>query len=170
MQDTHEALRAQYEAEVAVNPKAWGNWQFFSHHARNWLKCDTPPGWWDSLAYRRNPDAPPFVPPVASKRHKHADLIIAAANGEPMQHKNPLGEWEDCNMLTAIYAALSGLERLPRIKQKTRTVQCRVWLATDSKKPCLWCSDHVYRQEHVQQNFSSFGGWLGETFSVEAPC
>jgi hypothetical protein len=59
---TNKQLKAQYDAEIAVNPEGWKNWQYLTGIFKDWIpKKDN--YFRDGFLYRRNPDAPPFVAP-----------------------------------------------------------------------------------------------------------
>jgi hypothetical protein len=171
MQEKHTALRAQYDAEAAVNPEAWKNWQFLRNGDAEWKNCMHDLRFNDFDDVRRNPDAPPFVPHVALKRHKYADLIIAAANGEQMQINTidltakSARKYEDCYTEDALRFIAAGNGNIIRIKPKTRTVQCRVYLSKPWHQPCMEYSENFFSIE----KHNNFGGWLGEAFNVEVP-
>jgi hypothetical protein len=194
MQDTHAALRAQYEAEAKVNPAAWKNWQLSLRKNWQWWDCNCIPSFEAMHEYRRNPDAPPFVPPVDGraamqaealaemgtdytlddgipppKRHKHADIIIAAANGEQMQCEvlvekgKPERMWQDCSAEKALSLLMSDDEWYAvRIKQKTRTVQCRLWRRIGEEGLQVSISSDLVTIAYGKE-------WIGEVFSVEVP-
>ena len=146
----HEELRKQYEAELVTNPEAWQNWQFRFDKIDLWKNCKGQPFFMQSHDYRRNPDAPPFpavadypledgIPPP--KRHIHADLLIAIANGEQMQELY-LPESNvapsDCTGHRAGELIFNGNARYVRIKPKTRTVRVRMYCHANDGEPLLW--------------------------------
>ena len=146
----HEELKKQYEAELEVNPEAWRNWQLKIFDG-TWIVCGNYGlGFSADSEYRRNPDAPPFpavadypledgIPPP--KRHIHADLLIAIANGEQMQElylpeRNVAPS--DCTGHRAGELIFNGNARYVRIKPKTRTVRVRMYCHANDGEPLLW--------------------------------
>ena len=94
------------------------------------------------------------------KRHKHADLIHAWAEGAIIQFKLPDGDWKDC------------LDNVPlwnpdgnyRIKPAIKTIKFRNWL-TKSGKIVAWAQEG--HPIEVIENQSNFARWIGDWQSVE---
>jgi hypothetical protein len=202
----HTELRKQYEAEAAVNPQAYLNWQMPSidscqrDNDLDWRSLHDEPHFNIHYPYRRNPSKPPFVAPTAKEqamervgevstgdvskssqptkleRHKHADLLIAIAEGETNWQCQQydlesgsavIGSWLDCSVVQAGNMLLTGEGENVRIKHKTRIVQYRLWVDS-ANAALLWTSESAVSAETVQSS-SYFVAWLGDVSTVEVP-
>jgi hypothetical protein len=193
----HTELRKQYEAEAAVNPQAYLNWQI---QADKWISItDGYPSFASNFSYRRDPSKPPFVAttmkeqvmdrvgevfceeqpdgtttraeptetkPFKPKRHEHADLLIAIAEGKQMQAKE-LDLWIDIGS----YAALNRIAQITpnyvRIKPSTRTVQYRMYQWKAGKRLVgVWTSELDWPMD---ETLTMPVEWISKTFTVEVP-
>ena len=92
------------------------------------------------------------------KRHKHADLIHAWAEGAIIQFKLPDGDWKDC------------LDNVPlwnpdgnyRIKPAIKTIKFRNWL-TKSGRISTW---NLIEGDSVE-GYTEFKCWVGDWQSIE---
>jgi hypothetical protein len=163
----HDELKKQYDAEAAVNPEAWKNWDHRHAFSLVWIKCSIVPSWNLSHEYRRNPDAPLFVMPEASKHHPDHDLLVAIANGEVVQKiEGGFFDRFDCRPNEALSIINAGGSKNLRIKPKTRMVRCRVYISRTSLAPLLWTE--MLGQDQTQWEYvSGFVHWACDTFTVE---
>lgn len=110
----HKAVKLAYKAgaviEYADNILGWdkvvkqGPAWFPDQKYRALITPDMPQEIQDLVNWREGEDLPPLNFPVhtrqaAPTRHKHADVIIAWANGEVIQTKKSNGNWEDWHCL-----------------------------------------------------------------------
>ena len=100
-----------------------------------------------------------------NKPHKHKDAIIAWANGEQIEYRNPLipMDWE----LVAFPAWGENVEY--RVKPKEETHSFRVALLHNTNTYFTTTADDE-EQEEALQNDPWFIGWLGgwQAFKREA--
>ena len=97
-------------------------------------------------------------PSQNTKRHKHADLIHAWAEGAIIQYKDTSGNWLDCaDNEPSWYEELDY-----RIKPTKKVVRFRNWL-TKSGRIAAWDSIGGYPVEDCTE----FKRWIGDWQSVE---
>jgi hypothetical protein len=158
----HDELKKQFEAEAAANPMAWKNWQWWQALSDNrWQPVGTGgPGWSQTVSYRRDPSKPPFVAPTmkeramervgeveypaSSKRHKYADLAIAAVEGVKQMQRaytdacfgmtHP-ATYKDCSSEVALELIMGGFGYQVRIKPALQLID---W----SKMPAGTMTNH----------------------------
>jgi hypothetical protein len=200
----HDELKKQFEAEAAANPMAWKNWQWQQALTDNgWQPVGTGgPGWSQIINYRRNPSAPPFtapkepsykqqamdrvgevdhcpledgIQPPAPKRHKYADLAIAAVEGVKQMQRADTdacfgmthpATYKDCSSEVALELIMGGFGYQVRIKPSTRTVQYRPYSTKTGVS--LWTSLQEFDQKTVE-SWTTHHGWLEPTRTVEVP-
>jgi hypothetical protein len=168
--ETYKELHSQYLAELAENPKAYENWQI-QHYDGEWFDCYCE-GWLgESTIYRRNPDAPQFVPNVdqanTSKRHPKYDLYFAAIEGQQMQMRHLGYEWKDVNADCAIYNICSSIAQI-RIKPpepKTRPIQYRLWTSGGGAIH-MWNHINNIEQAYIEQ-LDTFVDWVTPTIFID---
>lgn len=97
-----------------------------------------------------------------NKRHKHADLIIAWAEGAQIQVKNHLGRWEDCNKANYITWQASAEYR---VKPKTRTMQLRVAVLRERSGAEYLCT--FYADFRERERADDFVRWVTDIINVE---
>jgi hypothetical protein len=142
----HDELKKQYEAEAKFNPEAWKNWQWWQDGY--WVQVGTGgPAWLRLIAYRRDPSKPPFVAPTmkeqamervgeveypaSSKRHKYADLAIAAVEGVKQMQRAATdacfgmthpATYKDCSSEVALELIMGGFGYQVRIKPALKLI------------------------------------------------
>lgn len=96
--------------------------------------------------------SPPY--PQNTKRHKHADLIHAWAEGAEIQYKKPDGSWDDVFKNHPTWND----KEIYRIKPKTKTVRFRNFMHTIGS---------VMATDKDISNEFYFAKWLGDWQEVE---
>ena len=94
------------------------------------------------------------------KRHKHADLIHAWAEGAIIQFKAYDGTWIDCPNNEPRWRSYACY----RIKPAIKTIKFKNWL-TKSGKIVAWAQEG--HPIEVIENQSNFARWVGDWQSVE---
>ena len=97
-------------------------------------------------------------PTQNTKRHKHADLIHAWAEGAIIQFKLPEDAWEDCINNSPAW----GVGQDYRIKPAIKTIKFRNWL-TKSGRISVW---NLIEGGSVEDS-AEFKCWIGDWQSVE---
>lgn len=96
-------------------------------------------------------------PAENSKRHKHADLIHAWAEGAIIQFKLPDEDWKDLDT-----APLWKPDGNYRVKPAVKTIKFRNWL-TKSGRISAW---NLIEGDSVE-DYNEFKCWIGDWQSVE---
>ena len=97
-------------------------------------------------------------PSQNTKRHKHADLIHAWAEGAIIQFKASNGAWENCLHNEPLWSS----DVCYRIKPAIKTIKFRNWL-TKSGRISAW---NLIGGDSVE-DYNEFKCWVGDWQSVE---
>jgi hypothetical protein len=175
------------------------NWQSLMSIDIQWVTLCNTPEFMPSSMYRRDPGKPPFVAPTIKqqamdragevfyeeqpdgtttsveptetlKRHEHADLLIAIAEGKQMQIDVGDSKWRDCMPIDCFVYFQRDLANQVRIKPSTRIVQCRAYYLQEvGVRVRFWVEGYNIASQNVLEKSPGFKCWLGEMFTVEAP-